>query len=265
MISNQHYIELYINKELIELKSQDSLNLRVNNVLFNPTKTTTTQSEFSYSFDIPSTPNNDRILNFANNLSKLNKFHARYPSQVYADGELIYDGSLTIQKYSSKTRMYTCNLVNIKVNTLEDIFGEEVLTDLHWDVPFSGAPTINQINWDYIPQMNWKNPLDYSTKYYFPHVSYGVFQKDYVTKDEVAATYTPKHNLDKYNKWWIESFYPSLNMLEIAKRAFESKGYSVNGSAFYDQNITNSYLYLERSRSTNPKYSQYILFNKSCI
>ena len=243
MISNQHYIELYINKELIELKSQDSLNLRVNNVLFNPTKTTTTQSEFSYSFDIPSTPNNDRILNFANNLSKLNKFHARYPSQVYADGELIYDGSLTIQKYSSKTRMYTCNLVNIKVNTLEDIFGEEVLTDLHWDVPFSGAPTINQINWDY------------STKYYFPLVSYGVFQKDYVTKDEVAATYTPKHNLDKYNKWWIESFYPSLNMLEIAKRAFESKGYSVNGSAFYDQNIANIFCSTNLASEQAPIYN----------
>ena len=62
MISNQHYIEIYINKQLIELESQESLNLRINSVLFNPTKTTTTQAEYSYSFTIPSTPNNDRIL-----------------------------------------------------------------------------------------------------------------------------------------------------------------------------------------------------------
>ena len=229
MISNVHYIELYINGELIELESQDSLNLRINNVLFDPTKTTTTQAEYSYSFDIPSTPHNDRILNYANNLSRINKFHARYPSQVYADGNMIFDGSLTIQKYSAKDKMYTCNLVNIKINTLEEIFGDMVMTDLKWMIDFDGAPTINEVN------------ADSETKFFFPLVSYGAFKKNYVTKDEVSATYTPKHTLDKYNKWWVESFYPSLNMTEIMKKAFESKGYSVGGSALSDPNIKNIY------------------------
>lgn len=243
MISNVHYIELYINGELIELESQDSLNLRINNVLFDPTKTTTTQAEYSYSFDIPSTPNNDRILNYANNLSRTNKFHARYPSQVYADGHMIFDGSLTIQKYSAKDKMYTCNLVNIKINTLDEIFGDDTLTDLKWMVDFEGAPTINTIN------------NDGSTKYYFPLVSYGVFQKDYVSKDEVAATYTPKHTMDKYNRWWIDSFYPSLNMVEIIKRAFESRGYSVGGNAVYDPYINNIFC------STNLADEQVPIYN----
>ena len=243
MISNQHYIELYINGELIELVSQESLNLRINNVLFDPTRTTTTQAEYSYSFEIPSTPSNDRILNYANNLSKLNKFHTRYPSQVYADGHLIFDGSLTISKYSAKDKLYTCNLVNIKINTLEEIFGETVMTGLKWDVPFDGAPTINQIN------------ADYTTKYYFPLVSYGVFQKDYVTKDEVAATYTPKHTLDKYNKWWVESFYPSLNMTETMKKAFENKGYTVGGSVFSDPYISNIYCSTNLANEQSPVYN----------
>lgn len=243
MISNQHYISLYINKELIELESQDSLNLRINNTLFNPVKTTTTQAEFSYSFNIPSTPNNDRILDFANNLSKLNKFKARYPAQVYADGKLIFDGSLTIQKYSSRDKQYTCNLVNIKINTLEEIFGDMTLTDLKWYVPFSGAPTINEVN------------ANMSTKYFFPLVSYGVFQKDYVTKDEVGATYTPKHDIDKYNKWWIESFYPSLNMLEVIKKAFEQKEYTCNGSAFYDPNINGIYCSTNLASEQAPAYN----------
>lgn len=243
MISNVHYIELYINGELIELESQDSLNLRINNVLFDPTKTTTTQAEYSYSFDIPSTPHNDRILNYANNLSRINKFHARYPSQVYADGNMIFDGSLTIQKYSSKDKMYTCNLVNIKINTLEEIFGDMVMTDLKWDVPFDGAPTINEVN------------ANYDTKYFFPLVSYGVFQKDYVSKDEVSATYTPKHNLDKYNKWWIESFYPSLNMMETMRKAFQNKGYTVGGSAFSDPNINNIYCSTNLAQEQTPVYN----------
>lgn len=239
----EHLIEIYVNGEKLELKDQKSLNLRLNNVLFDPTKTTSTQAEYSYSFGIPSTPNNDRIFGFANNLGKANKFHARYASQVYADGDQIFDGSLTIQQYSAADKEYTCNFVNIKVNTLEDIFGDDTLTDLHWDIDFDGAPTINEVN------------NDGSTKYYFPLVSYGVFQKDYVSKDEIAAEYTPKHQMDKYNKWWIESFYPSLNMMETLRRAFQSRGYVVGGSAFSDPNINEIFC------STNLAQEQVPLYN----
>lgn len=243
MISDVHYIELWINKQLIELESQESLNLRINNVLFDPTKTSTNQAEYSYSFNIPSTPINDKILGYANNLSKMNKFHARYPAEVYADGNLIFDGSLTIQKYSAKDKMYSCNLVNIKINTLEEIFGNMVMTDLKWEVPFDGAPTINSVNWD-----------AYSN-YFFPLVSYGVFQKNYVTKDEVGATYTPKHTLDKYNKWWIESFYPSLNVVETMRKAFQQKGYTVGGSVFSDNNINWIYASCNLANDQVPTYN----------
>ena len=229
MISNQHYIELYVNGNLLELESQDSLNLRINDVLFNPTKTTTTQATYSFSFDIPATPSNNKALDYANNLSKLNKFQTRYNSQVYADGELIFDGSLTVQKYSAKEKKYTCNLVNIKVNTLEDIFGDSVMSSLHWDIDFDGAPTINDVNYDT------------NTKYYFPLVAYGVFQKNYVSTDSVGSVYTAKNRIDKYNKWWVESFCPSLNVVETMKRAFESKGYTVGGSAFSDPNFIQLY------------------------
>lgn len=253
MISNVHYIELFINKQPIELESQDSLGLRINNVLFNPTKTTTTQAEYSYSFDIPSTPHNDKVLNYANNLSRTSKFHARYPAQVYADGHLIFDGSLTIQKYDAKDKMYSCNLVNIKINTLEEIFGDTKMTDLKWMIDFDGAPTINNVN------------SDYNTKYFFPLACYGMgqFQKRYVTKDDVGATYTPKHTLDKYNAWWISSFFPSLNVVETMKKAFESKGYSVGGSVFNDPNI--KYIYASCNLADeqvpiynigNPKFGQ---------
>ena len=243
MISGQHYIELHIDGQPIELESQESLNLRINNVLFNPTKTTTKQAEYSYSFDIPATPNNNKILNFANVLSKTNKFRARYAAQVYADGNLIFDGSLTIHSYNGKDKTYSCNLVNIKVSTLEDIFGDAVMTDIPWYVDFSGATTINAVN------------ADYSTKYFFPLVSYGVFQKDYVSKDDVGATYTSKFDIDKYNKWWVESFYPSMNMMETIKKAFEWKGYDITGSAFSDPYINNIYASCNLAQEQMPTYN----------
>lgn len=243
MVSNNHYIELYINKEAIELESQESLNLRINNVLFNPTKTTTTQAEYSFTFDIPSTPNNDKVLDYANNLSKTNKFHTRYKAELYADGNLLFDGSLTIQKYNTKSKMYSCNLVNIKVNTIDEIFGEMTLTDLKWEVPFSGASTINSVN------------NDLSTKYFFPYVSYGVFQKVPYESDEVGNEYTSKFEIDKYNRSWVETFYPSLNMMEMVKRAYESKGYAVGGSAYSDQNISNIFASCNLANEQVPIYN----------
>ena len=243
MVTNNHYIELYINNEAMELASQDSLNLRINDVLFNPTKTTTTQATYSFSFELPSTPNNDRVLAYANNLSKANKFHARYPSQVYADGTMIFDGSLTVQKYNSKTKKYTCNLVNIKVNTLDEIFGDTKLTDLKWEVNFNGASDINSVN------------SNMSSKYFFPLVSYGVFQKKYVSKDEVSAEYTSKFEIDKYNRFWIETFYPSLNIMEMMRKAFQNKGYAVGGSAFSDQNISNIFASTNLANEQSPLYN----------
>lgn len=243
MISNTHYIELHINGKQVELESQRSLGLRINNVMFDPTKTSTTQAEYSFSFDIPSTPNNNKVLEYANNLSKANKFHARYPAQVYADGDLIFDGSLTVQKYDSKEGMYTCNLVNIKINTLDEIFGDMAMTDLKWMVDFDGAPTINQVN------------ASADTKYFFPLVCYGAFQKTYIEKDEVGATYTPKHTFDKYNKWWVQTFYPSLNMIEQMKIAFESKGYSVGGSALADPYINQIYCSTNLAEEQVPTYN----------
>lgn len=231
MVSNQHYIELFVHGELLELESQDSLNLRLNSVLFDPTKTVTKQGEYSYSFDIPSTPNNDRILGYANTLSKINKFHTRYNAEVYADGTLLFEGSLTIRKYDGASKMYECNLVNIKVKTLEDIFGDSVMTDVdNWKVDYDGTPTINHVN----------SSLS-STKYFFPFVSYGVFQKDYYAKDAVGADYTPKHQIDEWNKFYHSSFLPSLNVMETMKKCFEWKGYNVGGTAFRDPNINNIY------------------------
>ena len=243
MVSNTHYIELYINGGLMELKSQESLHLRINNVLFNPTKTSTKQAEYSYSFEIPSTPSNDRILNYANNLSKTNKFHTRYSAQVYSDGTIIFDGSLTIQKYDAKDKMYTCNLVNIKINTLDDIFGDDVLTDAKWLIDFNGVDTMNAIN------------NDFNSKYYFPLISYGAFYKNWVSKDEVDAEYTSKYLIDNYNQWWISDFYPSLNVLEEIKKCFEWKGYTVGGTALSDPILNNIYASTNLADEQHPTYN----------
>lgn len=243
MINSRHYIELWVNGKMVELEDQDSLGIRLNAVLFNPTKVTTTKSEYSFSFDVPSTPNNDRIFNYANNLSRLNKFHGRYTAKVVADGDEIFNGSMIIEKYDASKKMYSCNLVNVKTNTLEDIFKEKKLTDYKWMIDYSGATTINAVN------------NDMSSKYYFPFLSYGVFQKDYVSSDKVGNTYTSKFLIDKDCKFYHSSFFPSINVSEEIRQLFEKEGYTVNGSLFTDPWLSNVYSSVNLNDEQVPMYN----------
>jgi hypothetical protein len=232
MIYKEHLIELWVNGSKVELEDQKSLNMRFNNVLIDPTKISNTQAEYSFEFEIPCTPNNNKIFDYANVLSKPNKFHARYNAKVYADGSAIFNGSLTLN--GVKDNMYKCNLVNVKTYSLEDIFGDDNMDDIKWSIPFNGAGTSN-FTIDYYNSHQESGVT-------FPFISYGAFQKSPYYSDEVANDYTSKFDLDEYNRWYVESFYPSPNMLETVRKAFESKGYTVGGDAFNSPNLNDIYL-----------------------
>lgn len=242
MIYKSHFIELYINKEKADLESQKSLNLRFQNVLFNPEKISSSQAEYSFEFDLPSTPTNDKIFDYANNLSKVGKFRSRLNAEVYADGSPIFEGTLTLNGF--KDKKYSCNLVSVKVYSLEDIFGDAKLTDIdNWKINFNGAETINQLN------------SELETDVVFPLVSYGAFQKSPSFTDEAGSDYTSKYDLDEYNKWYVESFYPSLSMLETLKHAFQYKGYKVGGDAFTDMFLKNIYMSTNLADGQSPEYN----------
>lgn len=245
MVYKEHYIELYINGHKMDLESQKSLNLRFQSVLYDPEKISSTQADYSFEFELPSTPNNDKVFDYANNLSKLNKFHQRWSAEVYADGSVIFEGSLTLNGY--KHKMYQCNLVSVKTYSLEDIFGEDVMTNIPWEIPFNGAGdgdyTINYYNSQPDPKVT------------FPLVSYGAFQKAPYNQDEVASDYTSKFNLDQYNRWYIESFAPSLNMLETIKKAFEWKEYNVGGNAFSNLFLKDIFMSCNLADGQAPNYN----------
>ena len=249
MIYKSHNIEIFVNGQRLELVSQDSLNLRFNNVISSPEKISTTQAEYSFEFDVPSTPINDKIFDYANNLSKLNKFHNRYDAEVYGDGTLIFRGSLTLNSVKNKT--YSCNLVSVKLFSLEDIFGDMTMDKIKWEIPFEGATSpgtqdINTINYYNMRQ----NP-----EVVFPLASYGTFKKDPYFKDDVASDFTSKFDLDKWNRWYIETFYPSPNVLITLKKAFETVDYTVTGDAFVNPWLTKIYASGNLANEQSPIYN----------
>lgn len=235
-------IEIYLNKEQLELAEEP--NIRMNNLVYDPASLSYTQAEYSFEITVPSTPTNDRIFNYANNLSKLNKFNIRYDAQLIAEGTKIFDGQAVLRRYKDKE--YTFNFVAIKVYSLEDIFGDSLLKDIDWKIDFSGATTINEIN------------ATDNGEFYFPLVSYGVFQKKPSVKDQYDSTYdiyTSKFVIDNYNKWWVESFPPSHNLLTTVRKCFEHKGYTVGGDAFNDPVLKNIYMSVNLADGQSPEYN----------
>lgn len=242
MVYKEHLIELWVNGNKVELENQESVNMRFNNVLFDPTKISSNQAEYSFEFEVPATPKNNIIFDYANNLSKLNKFHQRYNAEVYADGTAIFSGTITIN--GVKDKKYSLNLVSVKVYSLEDIFGDMTMNKIKdWTIPFNGVETINQLN------------ASDNSDVMFPLVSYGAFQKTPYNTDDVGSEYTSKFDIDEYNMWYVESFYPSHKMLATLKKAFESKDYAVGGDAFENQFLNKIYMSVNLADGQSPEYN----------
>lgn len=241
ILTRNSTLEIWVEGKLLELSDKAEQSLRLNHTLFTPTKVSNKQASYSFSFDIPATPNNNKILGYGNMLSATNKFSRRYNAEVVSDGTILFSGSMILNSY--KEGIYNANLVNIKVLSLEDIFGDDKLSDLKWSVPFRGIQTINSYN-------------RYDTgKYFFPLASYGVFQKAPYYTDEVASDYTSKFLFDKWNQWYYSSFFPSLNMMEVVKRCFKQKGYEVKGDALTDPILNDIYLSTNLAQDQIPEYN----------
>ena len=101
---------MYIGGQQLDVTDQKSLNLRLNNTLFDAATLLTTQAEYSFSFDLPATPTNNRIFNYADNFSKNGKFNSRFLCEVYADEVMIFQGNLTLRGYNGETKMLRINV-----------------------------------------------------------------------------------------------------------------------------------------------------------
>lgn len=242
MLNSIHEVSIIINGEKVDIYSMETLNLRINNVVFDPVSIQSKTGEYSFSFELPATPKNNKIFNFANNSSKLNKFNTRYNCEVIANGVNIFTGVLRLT--DTQTKNYKCNLVNIKIYNVEDIFGDMVMSDLDWQIDFDGTSTINSVN----------QSLD--SGYYFPLACYGAFQKDpKATYNGEINEYTDLLTIDYYNKWYWESFHPSLSLLETVRRLFNQKGYTVTGDIFNDKAMKKIYMSEYIDTSQDPAYN----------
>lgn len=235
-------IEININKQRADIYSQDKLNLRFNNTFADPTKIQTIQTEYSFSFTLPITPTNQKIFDFADVTSKRSKFNKRYPTTVMVDGLSIFSGELLVQSITREG--YKCNLYINKLNTVESIFGDSVLSDITgWKMPYDQDVTINEYN--------SKENIQYPQDAFFPLAAYGMFQK----LPKTDETYTSKFLIDDYNRIYNENFYPSINLLKTVEKCFAHKGYTVQGDIFDDPVMKKIYMSTRLGKEQEPAYN----------
>lgn len=241
MISDTHKIELYIDNEMIEF-DKGGLGIKLSNTLIQPTKLTASTVTYSYSFNVPATPRNNRILGNVNVAEKKNKFNRRYRAVLYADSIEIFNGNAKIASYSDGK--YKMNLYVNRLNTIDSIFGDDTMGQVDWKVPFRGNQTINEVN------------RDLSTKYFFPYVAYALpMKKPYNTTGSGVEYYTDKKTLDKYTKFYYNTFVPSLNLVELVRRCFEHKGLTLQGDILTDDVLGAIYLSNYIKDDQDPAYN----------
>lgn len=241
MITKRHLVTLIINGKEAELYSQEDINLRINNVIYNPSKITTSTAEYSFSFELPKCSVNNQIFDNANDHAKVGKFGKNYSCEVYADGELIFNGTLRLK--SIEADVYKCNLVSIKQNKIEDIFGDHKMNELKWYIPFVGIDSINITN------------QSDTSDYFFPFVSYGCFQKEPEAKYGDVNIYTGKFDLDKTLMIYQETFPPSPKITTLVKKLFEQYGYVADGDIFSDEIADKIYLSEYLKDDQDPSYN----------
>ena len=244
-ISKRHNISIVVNREELEVESQDKINLRINNTVYNPEKVSVTQSEYSFSFNVPQTPKNNRIFGFANVPSVKGKFIKQFNAYVYADNVEIFKGLLRISSIGDGN--YKCNLISIKNSSIDEIFGDSTMNEIRWDVPYVGTATQNAVNQEDNPD------------FFFPLVCYGAFQKDpymrITTDDSELKYFTSTNLLDKWTKFYNETFVPSPKIIELIKRMIQQKGYTYSGDAFSDDLINKLYLSSSITSEQDPAYN----------
>lgn len=242
MINKIHRVSLVVGNKQVELEDNEKLNMRINSIVFDPTKIQSKDAEYSFTFNIPMSPNNIKIFDYANVMEKNNKFGKLWKCNVYADGELIFTGQLKIA--SIQKNMFKCNLVSVKINNVEEIFGESKMNEVDWKVDYDGCPTINSIN------------SNLNSEYFFPLAAYGAFQKLPKTRysNEINA-YSSKYLIDNTNQIYEDTFSPSHRLLPLVKRMFEQKGYNVSGDIFEDEYAKDIYLSTHLGDEQIPLYN----------
>ena len=230
-------IEIYIDNTLIEMDN-DSIVLQKE--FSDEIQNIVTDVEFSYTVEIPSTLNNDKVFNFASTFDVGNKFSRVYDCDLYADNTLLLSGKFKLSEIDNG--YYKGNIYNPKRKTISDILGDRKLNEIRPHLkPINNVADISRLN-RYVGRIDdWRNVLNRyehledveDDHICFPYILYGL---PYNRASEVPADadiYT-QYCDDQINNFGVDNLFPAFNVVSVLKDIFKTEGYNLIGNVIDD-------------------------------
>lgn len=214
---------LYINGILVPVSPDFAV--RLNRQFINPEETASKDAQFSYAISIPRSPQADAALRYVGVEEVRGKFNKLHEAELIVGGFQVFEGSFRLASVNAGE--YRGNLVVVSLPEVRDIFGDQTLRDLpEWRIDFEDfATSISGYN-------QHPNPPAI-----FPFVLYGLLPK--VPQSKNSDSYTARTLWDSTVRVGMQDLPPSVRPLDLIRKAFESKGLQIGGTAFEHPALAN--------------------------
>jgi hypothetical protein len=229
-------LELLINGEAVDLLPEATISIEEESPVF---EKDSIPGGFSFPFDLPVNPRNNRILGHAGRIQSARQGGVDLPFQFFNNGRLFATGTLTVQKASHN--IYSAFLTVGSGDFAGKIAGKKLS-----DVDFGGIRV-----WEFKPEYTYPED-DFAL---FP--VYNPVFMDNTEYKTLWGYYSNRLNSYEYNSWYypapgsIIAISPFPFVAYVLKTIFNQFGFQVNDSVFdTDPDLNSLVIYTNRDLAT---------------
>jgi hypothetical protein len=240
---NNIKIQLY-DGSLIDYISAESLGIKFSRIADNFNDPSKKYGDFSYTFNLPKTKNNDRIFEFPDAKGRTGIFNGKsFECRVFNNNELLLDGIIELTTVNRDS--YGCNFYS-NFTLLVDELKDKNLKDLKYD-PINIAAFSNNVERFIVSHINADYENSDEADFQFPLIKYTTFfSPDLNFSDREGNSEIAKENrFEKiYNNYrnfiipateisnglYFHQLPPAFYLVFYLKKIFEEAGFELSGS-----------------------------------
>lgn len=244
-MANISNIRIIVDNDELEYESPRDLGIKLNRIVDELNSLDTRFGEFSYTFSLPKTKNNRKILGFPDVKGRRGIFvNTQKECKVFNNNELLIDGILELR--SVRDEVYDCALFS-KFTQLVDSIEGKTLQDIQ-SLGIIPAFNYEQFIVDHLNQ-NYKDCDE--TSYQFPFVWYNTpftpssmlntadndFRGNaFIPNDKIQNWYylfsSDSASQTPFNEFFHPQFPPAIYIVKILEAILQDAGWTLDGSFF---------------------------------
>lgn len=230
---------IYINGEAKRVELFDDEKISINSSIQNVSDISKVYADFSQSFTVPATNNNNKIFSHWYESSIDNGYDARNRKKAYIELDTIpfRKGNIQLEKATlknGKPENYTITFFGALVS-LKDTFAEKKLFDLDfspYNISYDGAMVVNRVKGEVYNDIK------------FPLISSNRVWQDKGTTDNITTS---------GGAILTNELFPALRLNKIFDAIESNYGITFEGNFLTDARFTNAFLYLKNAETFKAK------------